>query len=95
MGEESLEKVFLNSKPARIMVSLRRQTTENYPTALARQADTTYSHTLRILERLKSHELVEFSQKGRKKIVSLTDRGRKIAEKLSHLLQQIQNDYSL
>lgn len=90
MGED-LEEFFLNRKPARIMVSLRQQTTDNYASALSRQVDATYSHTIKVLQQMKEFGLVEFEKKGRKKMVQLTAKGERIAEKLSHLIQELRN----
>lgn len=90
MGEE-LEEFFLNRKPVRIMISLRQQTTENYASAISRQVDATYSHTIKVLKQMRKYKLVEFEKEGRKKIIELTEKGEKIAEKLSHLIQELQD----
>lgn len=90
MGDE-LEEFFLNRKPVQIMVSLRRQTTDNYASAVSRQVDATYSHTIKVLQQMKRYGLVEFEKKGRKKIIQLTSRGERVAEKLSDLLQEMRN----
>ncbi|MFB6213902.1 MAG: winged helix DNA-binding protein [Candidatus Nanohaloarchaea archaeon] len=90
MGEE-LEEFFLNRKPVHILVSLRQQTTENYASAISSQVDATYSHTIKVLQEMKAHGLVDFEKKGRKKVIELTSRGENIAEKLSHLLQELRD----
>jgi predicted transcriptional regulator len=90
MGDE-LEEFFLNRKPVQIMVNLRRQTSDNYASAVSRQVDATYSHTIKVLQQMKEHGLVEFEKKGRKKVIQLTSRGEQIAEKLSDLLQELRD----
>ncbi|MFB6190211.1 MAG: winged helix DNA-binding protein [Candidatus Nanohaloarchaea archaeon] len=90
MGDE-LEDFFLNRKPVQIMVNLRRQTSDNYASAVSRQVDATYSHTIKVLQQMKEHGLVEFEKKGRKKVIQLTSRGEQIAEKFSELLQELRD----
>ncbi|MFB6147950.1 MAG: winged helix DNA-binding protein [Candidatus Nanohaloarchaea archaeon] len=86
---EELEDFFLNRKPVRIMVSLRQQTTDNYASAVSSQVDATYSHTIKVLQKMRDFGLVEFEKKGRKKMIELTSEGEDIAEKLSELVQKL------
>lgn len=87
MGDE-LEEFFLNEKPARILVSLRQQTTDNYATSISRQVDSTYSHTVKVLHRMEDFNLIEYEQKGRKREITLTQKGERIAEILDGLLDE-------
>ena len=57
-----------------------------YTTILAKECDTTYSHTVKLLYVFKSFGLVEFERKGRIKIVRLTSLGEEIAKTLENLL---------
>lgn len=88
MGEE-LEELLINVKPVKLLVNLRRETTPNYASELSNQIDATYSHTVKVLQRMENLGLVEYKKEGRKKIVELTDDGSRIAEKCSELLKAI------
>lgn len=79
MGED-LEEFFLNKKPVRIIVSLSHRTTDNYASAVSREVDATYSHTIKVLQKMKDFDLVQFQKKGRKKEIVLTEKGEDIAE---------------
>ncbi|MFB6292249.1 MAG: winged helix DNA-binding protein [Candidatus Nanohaloarchaea archaeon] len=91
MGEHDLEEFFLNTKPVKILVKLRQQTSENYASALSTQVNATYSHTVKVLQKMKEYGLVEFDKKGRKKEVSLTDRGAELAEDFHEILQRLKD----
>jgi len=88
MGEE-LEEFFLNRKPVQILVSLRQQTSDNYASAISRQIDATYSHTIKVLKRMKDFGLVKFRKKGRKKEVMLTEEGGEIAESFHDAVKKL------
>lgn len=88
MGD--IEDFFLNKKPVRIMVSLKRPNTDNYATAISRQVDATYAHTVRVLQQMNDFGLVEFDRKGRKKIVELTSRGDTLAEQFDSVLKEFE-----
>lgn len=85
----SLEDMFLHSKPARILVKLDDQSTENYASALSTEVDATYSHTVKILQRMEDMNLVSFQEVGRKKMVELTSRGEKLAVIISRLITEL------
>lgn len=86
---EELEKLLIKSKPIKLLVNLRRETTPNYASELSNQINATYSHTVKVLSRMEDLELVRHKKKGRKKIIELTDHGAEIAEKSSELLKAI------
>lgn len=89
MGEK--EELFLKLKPARILVQLNDPHTENYTSKVAREVDCTYSHAVRIIQRLKEEDLVETEKEGRKKMIKLTASGQQISETLSHLMHQLRH----
>lgn len=89
MGED-LEKFFVNVKPARILVELNNQFSENYPSKISGEVDATYSHTVRIIHRLEGYGLVESHKDGRKKLLELTDDGTEVARKCSELLTELE-----
>lgn len=87
---EQLENMFLRAKPARILVSLR-ETKNNYASALSKEADCTYAHTVKLLDRFEKQGLVTFEKRGRKKLVELTDKGKHIADQMDALYSALNN----
>ena len=83
--------LFLRKKPVMMMVKLMSQT-EMYASVLAKQVDCTYSHTVRVLQELKKMKLVNFEERGRIKIISLTKRGKEIAETFERLVKLLEKD---
>lgn len=81
-----LEEFFLNVKPAKILIALNDPNTESYASAISKKTDCTYSHTVRIIQKLEGFDLVESEMKGRKKELELTDRGQKLAKVLSEVM---------
>jgi len=64
---------------------------DTYAADLAKKIDATYSHTVKILQRMENHELIEFEERGRKKYIHLTDIGEKVSTKLLEAYTQVQN----
>lgn len=87
--EEGLEEFFLHKKPVDLMVKLHGKSRNCYASALSSDIDATYSHTVKILQRMEEHDLVEFEKEGRKKTIELTQKGRSIAKKLRRLLNDL------
>lgn len=83
---EDLESFFLNVKPVKILIALNNPGTENYASAISKQTDCTYSHTVRIIQKLEDKGLVESNMKGRKKEIELTEQGLELAKALSEAL---------
>ncbi len=82
----SIDELFLHLKPVKIIVRMKDPTTENYASALASQADCTYSHAVRIIQEMDEKDLVETEKKGRRKQIELTEEGDRIAEELAELM---------
>ncbi|NIO22976.1 MAG: hypothetical protein GTN38_03030 [Candidatus Aenigmarchaeota archaeon] len=92
-----LEDLFLREKPARILLALKTSKIPVYATILSKEADCTYSHTIKILDVLQNMGLVVFDKKGRIKGVKLTDDGWDIAHNLEAMkkkLIQVEGKYS-
>lgn len=81
-----IEDLFLHTKPAHILVQLNHPERENHTSEIARRTDCTYSHAVRIIEKMEERGLVETHREGRKKPVTLTEKGEKIAEPLSEII---------
>ena len=91
MGEEDLESFFINEKPVKILVNINSGFTDNYASKLSTEVDATYSHTVRILHELEEFNLVTSEREGRKKIVSLTEDGEKVATQCGELLAALRD----
>jgi|GEM_PF-336303 len=84
-----LEDMFLRDKPSKILLDLNNAKGRIYATILSKDADCTYSHTIKILNLFKKMGLVSFEKKGRIKIVKLTDSGWEIAHNLDAIARKL------
>lgn len=81
-----LEDTFLREKPARILLGMKTKSKNPvYATLLSKEADCTYSHTIKILNFFQKMGLVKFEKKGRIKRVTLNDDGWDIAHNIEAL----------
>ena len=86
-----LDELFLREKPAKIFLGLKTRKEEAiYATILSKEADCTYSHTIKILNTLKKLGLVDFEKTGRIKKVKLTDDGWDVAHNLEAIMKKFQ-----
>jgi predicted transcriptional regulator len=83
-----LEGLFLRDKPARILLGLRTKGGSSYVTILSKEANCTYSHTIKILDVLRDIGIVDFEKKGRIKKVTLTEAGTDIAEHVEVMIKK-------
>ncbi|MFH1637735.1 MAG: winged helix DNA-binding protein [Candidatus Woesearchaeota archaeon] len=72
--------VFFRKKPALILISLRKHQKHKYGSVLAKEADCTYSHAVKILQDMEKSKLITFEKQGRIKTIVLTEKGEKVAE---------------
>ena len=77
-GKLDMEELFLRKKPVRLLLNIKMGGTK-YVSVLAKETDTTYSHTVKLLEMFKGYGLVEFDKHGRIKFVKLTQDGAELA----------------
>ena len=88
-----IQDLFLREKPAKILVGLRSTKSPVYATLLSKDADCTYSHTIKILNMFEKLGIVEFEKTGRIKTVSLTKDGTELAgnmEAIARKFEQIE-----
>ena len=81
-----LYQFFLRHKPVKLLTNLAKDSKVRYASALAKEVDCTYSHTVRILNILEKNGVVEFDKKGRLKTIKLTPAGKEIANCLSRTM---------
>lgn len=77
--------IFFRRKPALMLVYLKRNSRMRYGSLLAKEVDCTYSHAVKILQTLEDLKLVEFSKKGRIKLIKLTKRGKDVADAIENI----------
>jgi len=85
--EKALTKLFLHTKPAKILLELKDG--PKYATIVAKKVDCTYSHTVKLLDFFNDFGLVEFEKKGRIKMIKLTDKGEELAKAIQNLVSTI------
>ena len=81
--------IFFRRKPALMLVSLKRNTRMRYGSILAKEVDCTYSHAVKILQTLEILSLVSFEKKGRIKIITLTKKGKEVADAIENIQKLI------
>lgn len=84
-----LEDMFLREKPAKIMLALKTSKAPVYATILSKEADCTYSHTVKILNLMMKMNIIQFEKHGRIKTVTLTDDGWDIAHNLEAMQKKL------
>lgn len=87
MKTKAIFGVFFREKPAMMLVNLRNAKNEVYASNLAKQIDCTYSHVVKILQQMEESDLVKFNKQGRLKLLTLTKKGREVAEYIDKLLR--------
>lgn len=81
----ALEDLFLRQKPARLLLSIKKQK-EPYASLLAKKIDCTYAHTTKLLNQMNELGLVDFKKDGRNKFVTLTNQGQDLADEFEILI---------
>lgn len=86
-NEKKLLHYFLREKPVSMLIKLRNFNKPRYASLLAKEVDCTYSHTVRILQILEENDLIEFTKRGRIKIINLTNTGERISKIMEDLVR--------
>ena len=85
---EKLADLLLHEKPAKMLITLRNNT-KNYATTLAKAADCTYSHTMKIIDLLERKGLIESEKSGRIRYLKLTKVGEEVAALVDELVRRV------
>lgn len=92
----SLEKMFLHEKTVEIMIKIL-EAEENgksvYPLIISKEIGSPYSYISKVLSEFEKNALIESEVKGRVRIVRFTKDGRKIAEMLRDLRDELRKDF--
>ena len=81
--------VIFREKPAMILVSLLNSDEPVYGSTLAKIIDCTYSHLIKVLNKMESADLILFEKRGRLKLLKLTSRGESVAQSISAIRNSI------
>lgn len=92
MGREELVEFFLNKAPVKALISIQNPQRDNFARAISTDIDATYSHTLKVLERLQDHGFVTRKKEGRKTVYNLTEDGKELAEKFTELMATLRGN---
>ena len=92
----SLERMFLHEKTVEIMLKIL-EAEENgknvYPLIISKEIGSPYSYISKVLSEFEKNALIESEVKGRIRIVRFTEDGRKIAELLRELRNELRKDF--
>ena len=83
---------FLRERPTALLLLLRDTSKEWYVSSLSRKSGLTYVHTVKVLEQLLNLGIIEFGKKGRKKIIILTEKGKKISSSLNDIIDMLNEE---
>jgi len=86
MVKDRVETLFLQEKPAKIVLAAKRADKPMYVAKLSKETDSTYAHTFRVVSKLEELGLVVSKDEGRIKLVKLTEMGEAFAGGLINLL---------
>ena len=85
MTNEKMFNVLFREKPAMMLVTLYNSDVEIYASSLAKNIDCTYSHVVKILQQMENEGLVNFEKRGRLKVLTLTKKGKDVAEHIDKI----------
>jgi DNA-binding MarR family transcriptional regulator len=74
-----------------MLVELKNAKTDVYASALAKQIDCTYSHVVKILQEMEKEGLINFDKQGRLKLLTLTGKGRNVADRIDTIRSLLRN----
>ena len=80
LGKDEIFNVFFRQKPALMLLGLFQSKNTIYASSLAKLTDCTYSHVVKILQEMSDAGLVDFDKQGRLKLLTLTKKGKDVAE---------------
>lgn len=84
--KRNVEDLFLQEKPVKILILLKRENKPLYTAIISKEIDGTYAHTLNVLAELEKLKLVSFKETGRIKLVNLTELGEEAAGVLENFI---------
>ncbi len=92
----SLEKMFLHEKVVDILLKIlevEKSGKTPYPLKISKEVGSPYSYISKVLSEFEKHALIESEMKGRKRTVKLTEDGRRVAELIQKLRDELRKDF--
>ena len=83
MAKVNMFNVFFREKPAMMLVNLKNAKNQMYASILAKSIDCTYSHVVKILQKMEILGLIKFEKHGRLKFLTLTRKGSDLADHIT------------
>ena len=80
--------LFLREKPVKVLLCLKKSEMEWYLQKLSKEAGITYVYLLKIIPKLKELNLIEINKKGKKQIITLTEKGTELASLLDDVVKK-------
>lgn len=81
---------FLKKKPTSIMIVLKDESIEWYPSKIASYCGASYVYVTKFVDELKKMELVTIEKKGKNKRIKITEKGKTIAGFLEEITKRLQ-----
>lgn len=82
--------LFLKEKPVLALVNIHRNG-KTYGSLISRDIDTTYAHTVNIINQLEKNGLITSKKEGRKRILQTTEEGALYASQFTVMMQDMGN----
>lgn len=92
----NLYKMFLHEKTVDIMLRMldaEENGEKAYPLAISKDVGSPYSYISKVLSEFEDNALLESEFKGRIRVVKFTEEGKRIAEMLRNLKQELEKDF--
>jgi len=87
VSRSEVKNIFLNEKPVMALVSISEASGDTYVNQVAKEIDTTYGHTVKIVKMLERKNLINKKKNGRRKNLETTESGEICADHFSSLLE--------
>lgn len=88
---DDIEDLFLHVKSVKILVKLLSSKDPSYAASVSHEVNSTYSHTVKTLQKMENFGLVKSHKEGRKREVELTGNGERVAKLFRELLSEIES----
>lgn len=84
--------VFAKPKPCSIMTILKNTDVNWHLSKIAKETDTTYVYVTKLASRLEKQGYLQIEPRGKKRIVTLTDKGLRVANAIDDLSSKFEDE---
>ena len=77
---EDTRSFFVKEKPVLALLSIKNSNGKTYCSKISDDIDSTYAHTVKIISKMRELGLIYTQEEGRKKIVTLSEKGERQAK---------------